>query len=185
MTNAANRPSRCRACLSPFRNAIDTALLSGATLQSVATKYRIGMASIKGHKYTCLRKAVKSETEGLPAGMLTNRLVLDHQRLEDLYTKIEYQLNRAIESNDTKTILQCVKTGRELLAEGREQIRLAGEFTGELGSGSTAAQPPISIAKAVIVMPRSSDLAGRRPLELDEPDDSALPDPSEPVIDLE
>lgn len=161
------KSTRCHVCLSPFKDQVNLALMGGATLKAVAKKYSLSFASVKGHKYSCLRRAMADETKGLDLGSAAAGLAKANSRLESLIVKNEFQLNQAEESKDWKLAQQCIRTGKDLIAACHEQIRIIGEISGELGKNAQPAGS-VNIAKAIVVMPRTADLAHRKPLELAE-----------------
>jgi hypothetical protein len=74
-------------------------------------------------------------------------------RADFLYETAEEILREGLKSQDYRTVLNAVKAGVSVMSEARQYLELKGQITGELSEQSN-----MSVERAVIIMPRASDL---------------------------
>jgi hypothetical protein len=147
----------CTICANPKRAEIDEALVSGGeSIRGISRRFRVTDDALSRHKESHLPKTlVRAHQAGevRRAGILMDRIATNEDRSERLYGQAEAILDRALEAEDLKTALTAIRAGCAVLAEARQLAELRGKATGELGG-----EAPVAVERALIIMPRASDL---------------------------
>jgi hypothetical protein len=117
---------RCTVCGHPDREAIDKALVAGASFRDIAGQYKLSKSAVERHK-----------AEHLPAAMAKAKEAADVAHGDDLLEQVRKLQNvtmsilaKAYNANDLRIALQAI-------AQARGNLELLGRLLGELQAEGT------------------------------------------------
>ena len=114
-------PRTCTVCQHPEREAINRALVEGASLRDIAGQYNVAKSAVDRHKAEHL-PAVMAKSEQARAIVHADHLLEEANRLYAVATTV---MDAAQRSKDYELVLKAVGTGGRVLS-------LLGELLGEL-----------------------------------------------------
>jgi hypothetical protein len=122
-------PRSCTTCTHPDREAIDRALVGGASNRSVASLYNVSEAAVRRHK-----------ANHLPAKLVMAHAAEEVAQADDLLAEV-----RSLQAR-TLSILEAAEAARQLptalraIKEARSNVELLARLVGELQSNQLAQQ---------------------------------------------
>jgi transposase len=119
-------PRSCATCEHPEREAIDRALVGGASNRRVASKFDLSEASVRRHKSNHLARKLVMAEKAAEVAEADNLL----DRLEALQSRTLAILEATEETHEHRVALAAIR-------EARSNIELIGEVTRELDRAGT------------------------------------------------
>jgi hypothetical protein len=140
----------CGICQAANREQIDTALLGGRSVRSVAKTFGFSKSRVHSHRQRCLGAAIRkaSEARQTESG---NQLLAQVGQLHKASISI---LNAALNSGDSIIALQAIR-------ESRANVELLARLVGQIGGTSRAPVVNAVAVKIVYEDARRGDAGGR------------------------
>jgi hypothetical protein len=144
-------PRTCTVCNRLNRETIERALLGGEPFRHIAARTGTSTGALQRHKEHLPKQLAKTHEaqELVRAGSLMAGIEAAHDRSERLYESAEGILTRAEAAGDSRTALQAIRSGVDILGSARGYLELYGKVTGAF---SDAAQINVELVSPAFVV---------------------------------